>query len=283
MSCKVEGCNNPSNYHYNPLISPLMELQGRIAKTFDQLPEEGKVTEVAKRIGYIAAAPFIYLGLALVALAGLILNGIWESKHISEIKKIKDETIEGLPCPEMIKALGGAEKVRNLPKIDWNGFLDPKLMTHPVMQGKHGGAPYFLFKYLKRDLETEEYIGALIQPYYKAQMEYIGWDNESGVWKGVYAEESELNLRVSSAKILKGSLGEKHMVDRVSRLMRGEPVGRLKRYSKTMIIKPENKNDYRPNDSYLKGEELEEYMDLETLFYEKELPPGTTEIQLVKK
>lgn len=84
MNC-VEGCNR-SNYHYNPLVSPLLNFHGTIVKLGSQLPEEGKAAEVAKRIGFIVVSPFAYIALAFVCLAGLILNEIWEMRHALQIK-----------------------------------------------------------------------------------------------------------------------------------------------------------------------------------------------------
>lgn len=51
-----------------------------------QLPREGKAAEVAHRIGLVVLSPLIYLALAFTALAGLISNGFWEKKHLSELK-----------------------------------------------------------------------------------------------------------------------------------------------------------------------------------------------------
>src|SRR5262245_26049419 len=86
----VEGCNQP-NYHYNPLIVPLMNFHETIATLGDQLPKEGKAAEVAQRIALAVLSPFVYLALAFVALVGWTLNGIWQNKHVSELKAKNQE------------------------------------------------------------------------------------------------------------------------------------------------------------------------------------------------
>ena len=43
-----------------------------------------------------------------------------------------------------------------------------------------------------------------------------------------------------------------------------------------VLVKPDNKDSFRPSDAYLQGSELEEFMDLETIFYEKKPIDGTT-------
>ena len=44
-----------------------------------------------------------------------------------------------------------------------------------------------------------------------------------------------------------------------------------------MIIKPGDMETVRPSDSILSHDELTEFMKLDTVFYEKKLPDGTTE------
>jgi hypothetical protein len=282
MSCKVQG-HTGSNYQRNPLISPLLDFHGRFLKTADNLRQEGKFAEVCKRIGYIVAAPFAYLALAFLALAGIIFNPIWKNKHVKKVEVIEKEKFEGIPS-EMIQALGGVEKVRNLPKIvNWNGSND--ILPFPIMFSEHKDGPILIFTTRKAmpyyDLYPNSY-------YIMFPIEAIQWQDKTETWRIKNPKESELGLRCS-IPIKKGSLEEKYMIERIARLVKGEPVGKFKQYtnkntSAPVFSKPDNKDEFRPADSYLKGEELEQYMGLNTVFYESEVPNGVpTSVELNKK
>ncbi len=78
--------------------------------------------------------------------------------------------------------------------------------------------------------------------------------------------------------IEEGSLGEKLMLDRITRLMNHQAVGRLECYTKG--TKPDDMETVRPKDSILSHDELTEFMKLDTVFYEKKLPEGKTDLYL---
>ena len=187
----------------------------------------------------------------------------------AESDPIKQKLLEAY-SPQMVEALGGLERMKTFPTLtNWKGTLSVDDLKAPVMIGNRNGTPFLLFCYMKRKethlsgYSTGEYI----------ERSPIGW-------KGAYATESELNLRDPNA-IKEGSLDEKHMLDRVRRLMNAEPVGILKKYKDVAISKPADKETIRPDDSYLKGDEMTAYMDLATIFYEREVEEGTTDLYLI--
>lgn len=289
MSCKVEGCNL-SKYHYNPLITSLGKFHGKVVNTFDSLPKKDKVAEVAKRIVRLVAAPFAYLALGLAKLVGLAFNASWKKSHESALKKAELKKIEEQKKIEdsqgltgLINALGGQEAVDKFPVNEkWDGVLKPLEMPGPVMRGFFNkGSPLFVFTYFKPN--TEDAVEGIFQKQktgtYVQHSEGLGWNNETGQWQMFGQDESELDLR-PSGHILKGSVLEKHMLDRVSRLMKGEPVGMLQRYPGMGFIMPEDKTPFKPTDSYLKGEELEAYKKADTGFYEVEVEEGVTDLFL---
>jgi hypothetical protein len=65
-------------------VTPLLHFQGKVVNLGSKLPEDGKAAEVVKRIGFAVVSPFVYLALAFVALTGLILNGIWDNRQVSQ-------------------------------------------------------------------------------------------------------------------------------------------------------------------------------------------------------
>lgn len=182
---------------------------------------------------------------------------------------IKEQLLKDY-TPQMIAALGGMDKMKSFPILkDWNGHLsEVNGLPGAVMLGRHSNGPYLLFSYIEKDEKTERY---------HAKLECI--THTDAGWQGVYgfAESHQLNLR-SPNTLKEGSLGEKHMLDRIRRLMNGEAVGRLKQYQGVVISKPDDKETIRPKDSYLKDKEMTAYLDLDTLFYERELEPETTDL-----
>lgn len=60
MSCQIEGCNR-SNYHFNPLISPLIQFDKKIVALGGSLPSLAKASEIIIRIGDAIISPFAYL------------------------------------------------------------------------------------------------------------------------------------------------------------------------------------------------------------------------------
>lgn len=178
-----------------------------------------------------------------------------------EAKILKDFT------PQMVKALGGIKKVMSIPIIEnWNGEITVDDLKAPVMIGSHrDGTPFLLFCYTtsKSRAPTGEYLG-----------------RKEGGWGGAYCYPSELNLR--SPNVIKdGTLEEKFMLDRITRLMNKRAMGTLERYEGSLASKPsKDKNSFRPNNAYLEGDELDAYMDLDTLFYEIKPSEGKTCILL---
>ncbi|PJD95533.1 MAG: hypothetical protein CK425_08440 [Parachlamydia sp.] len=181
----------------------------------------------------------------------------------TELDKEKKAVVE-LFTPQMVDALGGVDQVLSFPKIEgFTGQITRKDLKAPVMRGDDGS---LLFCYLKSSkIEvTGEYLRR----------------NKDGTWEGTYAYPSELNLRVANLTIKDGSLEEKYMLDKINRLMHYKPVGRLEIYLENIIMKPADKDSFRPTQAYLSGEELTAYMDFETLFYERALNEGTTDLFL---
>ena len=62
--------------------------------------------------------------------------------------------------------------------------------------------------------------------------------------------------------------------------MNHQAVGHLERYTEYMITKPGDMEPVRPKDSILSHDELTEFMKLDTIFYEKKLPDGKTDLFL---
>jgi hypothetical protein len=83
---------NVNNYSQNPFISPLINFNSLAACTFTQLPENGKVKEIAKRIGIAIAAPFVYLALAFVALIGLTVHCMYKKNPTTKQEGSHDST-----------------------------------------------------------------------------------------------------------------------------------------------------------------------------------------------
>jgi len=290
MACKIEGCNS-SKYHYNPLITPLKNFHGRVVKAWDNLLKDG-LGEVVKRIGTFVIALIAYPGLGLVALGGLVSNKFWLTKHPQVIDSAKKHIEVGQGYEGMVKALGGKEVCDDLPEINhWrSGEMKLDELQTSVMKGSHrDDSSFFVFSYFKRELNDDD------MELLKRSGEYIGYSavKEGGdfvevedeceyVWQGnVNGYQSELNFRAQQ-DIPVGSFLEKCMLDRIKRLMQGEPVGRLKEYPGLLICigKPDNKDDFRPTDSYLKGEELEIFMDEDCEYYEVEVEEGATDLFL---
>lgn len=188
----------------------------------------------------------------------------------TELDKEKKAVVE-LFTPQMVDALGGVDQVLSFPKIEgFTGQITRKDLKAPVMRGDDGS---LLFCYLKSSIDS----------YGERKIEVTGEylrRNKTGTWEGTYAYPSELNLRVANLTIKDGSLEEKYMLDRINRLMHYKPVGRLEIYLEDIIMKPADKESFRPTQAYLSGEELTAYMDFETLFYERALNEGTTDLFL---
>jgi hypothetical protein len=288
MSCKIEGCQLPKN-HFNPLIAPFTRWHGKVVKSFEAFPKKAIAKEIAKRIAILVAAPFAYLALGILALAGLLSHSDYKRNHRIELKsaklkkqdemelqKKKIEESQGLKG--MINALGGIQNIRELhPPADWKGTFELKELSSPVMSYYHQQNPCFIITYLKPQKTVEDNFQ------FKKEgttlcSDIILWDRKNEEWK--LLNDGELGYHPSKSFIAKGSAHEKFMLDRIGRLIKGEPVGMLQNYPGMGLFIPEDKSSYKPADSYLKGEDLVAYMKIPTKYYEVEPLSGTTDLFL---
>jgi hypothetical protein len=143
-----------------------------------------------------------------------------------EKQQILDDYGEG-----MVEALGGIDKVMNLPELDptkWNGTLDPKQFTAPVTRGKFAGEPVIIFCYAPYD---SYYVRGdfLRRRFPKTKEENQRWIAGGPGIKG------ELDFNMSSDGVPPGSGIEKQMFDRIRRLMSGQPVGRIHPYNESFF------------------------------------------------
>ena len=173
--------------------------------------------------------------------------------------------------PQMVEALGGVDQYLALPKIkNWGGSIDLEHMKAPVMRGYHEkGRPFLLFCYFRYSVDTGKY---------EVAGEYLG-RRKDGSWESAYAHPSELNLR-SPNPILDNTLAAQHMLNKVTRLMSGEAMGAVERFPGIILSKPSDKGTWRPINAYLENETIEQFMDLDTLFYERKPKEGTSELFL---
>ena len=184
----------------------------------------------------------------------------------------QSESITREFTPEMVEALGGSENVLQIPIIEnWPGFISDEHLTAPVMRGYHNdGRPFLLFCYM---IYLHEYAS------YKIQGEYLG-RTKNNAWEGAYAYPSELNLR-SPNPIQDNTEAATHMLDKITRLMQGLPIGSVQKFPGICIVKPSgDKATWTPENARLEGEELRAFMDLDTLFYERKPPEQSTELVL---
>jgi uncharacterized protein (TIGR02452 family) len=65
-----------NSYMQNLLIAPIIQFHGKVISTFDELPQNGKVWEVAIRIVTLAISPLAYLALGISALIGLAYHSL---------------------------------------------------------------------------------------------------------------------------------------------------------------------------------------------------------------
>lgn len=278
MMCRVQGCELPT-YHDNPLVSPLTSFHGRLVRTFDALPERGKIVEIAKRVALVAIAPLTYLVLGLIALMGIALNRFVVKNHSAASEDVEEaETAaEGAqPAPEQqpdpvqgyekfLSIFGGREAFERIPQLaEWDGRPRVGIMTAPIMWHDHPNYIYVLFHVQRPllDRNTEQPNGRV-----RRSLEFLVFNKQAQVIAGGYEIGSDLMLNIPDP-VEPGSLLEDIIYDRVRRLVNGEYVGYTKKYPGVALMKPANKDDFRPDDAYLTGEDLESYMDEPTLFYE---------------
>lgn len=266
--CRIEGCDLP-NYHYNPLISPLASFHGRLVKTFDTLPENKKVVEVAKRIVVCVAAPLAYLVLGLTALIGLALDGIFVKSHsIREDVQDAGRVSEQRPQPprgfdQFMAAFGGRDAFERIDVLtEWDGTISPEFMTSPIMRHDHPDKVFVLFHLTKPQLTRDQIPMGRVH-----YVDVLVWNKHTESLEGAMTDVNDLDL-AANGSVAPGSLLEDVIYDRVRRLVTGQYVGYAKRYQGVILLKPENKDEYRPNDAYLEREMLDRFMDENTLRYE---------------
>ena len=180
---------------------------------------------------------------------------------LDEHKKIIKEL-----SPQMVKALGGIDNVLSLPIQDLNSI--DALTTSVYRAYANDGSVCVVFCYDKHDGMNFNNV--------VERLKRVG-----NKWKLDWTSGAQGNFNIGIlSDINDGSLGQKYMLEKISRLIQGKPIGQLKKYD-IGGKKPEDKSTYRPNDAYLKGNELDEYMDIEdAYFYETNPQHGITDIRL---
>jgi hypothetical protein len=80
----------------NSLQSPFLKFHSQFSSVAKKLPENGKVTEIVKRVAIVAVAPFAYIALGFLYLAGKTYDFFWGKKTVSAVtaSEIKEETVE---------------------------------------------------------------------------------------------------------------------------------------------------------------------------------------------
>ena len=174
--------------------------------------------------------------------------------------------------PLMIDALGGVKKILDLPVINnWN--FDEKTLPGPVTIGRKSDSQItliFCYGRLTDKLRLDSEI---------LERDGNGWKHRP---KGLVAPTNltEIDFTKNCEKIEDGSVTERFMTDKISRLVNGRAVGFVAKYPNTGFNKNLNKDETRPDNSYLNGAELEAYMDLETIYYETKPADGYTDLIL---
>jgi hypothetical protein len=101
-----------------------------------ELPKKGKAKEILMRIGYVVISPFAYVALSFVALAKLILNGIWENKHIAQVS-VKTQNFTDLSATPYEKLINQMTYLVNHKKIK-----DLYWMPHPKFKKRDQCGPF---------------------------------------------------------------------------------------------------------------------------------------------
>lgn len=244
-------------------------------RTFDALPERGKIAEIAKRVALVAIAPLAYLVLGFIALMGIALDRFFVKNHSAVSENVEEaegaqhapeqqpEPVQGYQ--KFLSIFGGREAFERIPQLaEWDGRPRLEIMTAPIMWHDHPQNIYVLF-HVRRpvlDRNTELPNGRV-----RRSVEFLVFNKLAQVIAGGYEIGSDLMLNIPDP-VEPGSPLEDIIYDRVRRLANGEYVGYTKKYPGVALMKPANKDDFRPDDAYLTGEDLESYMDEPTLFYE---------------
>lgn len=180
--------------------------------------------------------------------------------------------------PEMIEALGGVCTVMNLPKYKrtWgpHEYTFKEIIKDPVSLIEGSEKPTIIFSYA-------------IPSYSKNVWEQLErHDNKWRSIRTICGSTGQLHLGIplgtlpNPSVIVDNSLEAEFMFKKIRRLVLGDCVGVLKKYKDVDKTKPENKDVFRPSDAYLKGSELESYMDAKPLEYEHQPKEGATEVYL---
>ena len=75
-------------YIQNPLIAPIIHFHSRAISTFDDLPENGKVVEIATRIATLVISPLAYPALGILALIGLVYHSL-QRTNVSDPEQVQ--------------------------------------------------------------------------------------------------------------------------------------------------------------------------------------------------
>jgi hypothetical protein len=175
---------------------------------------------------------------------------------------------------EMVEALGGIDKVVNLPVLDltkWDGTLNPEQFTGPVIRGKFANEPVLIFCYVPYD--NRRICGDFLRRRVPRN------ESEDQRWiAGGRGIRGELDFAMGNEGVPPNSEIEKQMFDRLHRLMSGKPVGRIQSYNESVVAT--KKNISPPKDAYLKGVDLEAFMKLDTYYYERDPTDQAAELTL---
>lgn len=268
-------CNS---YAEHALITPLIRFHGRIVRTFDELPQNGKLIELIKRVMIAITCPVVYLVLGITAFVGVVhakCCKVTTTNNEIEIQgtatPINTRNLSGLKG--LYQALGGRTAFNAIPTIrNFDGQLNIEEYTSPIMKGFHGEDKVFLiFCYLKRIPHLENQ--------FEVQAEYIDWNPISEKWSGFCQGDPQLNFDAANG-IAKGTLLEKMLFDRIKRLKNRQPMGILRHYPQIGNEKPEDKDIFRPHDAYLQGDDLEDFLDEDCLYYEVSPTENASDITL---
>ncbi len=69
----------------NPLTNPLAHfIHTTFSTAYDELPENGKILEIIKRIMTVVVAPFAWLALLFLSLIGRLYDCIFSDRNITK-------------------------------------------------------------------------------------------------------------------------------------------------------------------------------------------------------
>jgi hypothetical protein len=267
---KVQLCNvkgNPVNSQYQGRKFLLVERKEYTFSKFERV--------IRGFFGVVATICTLVIGV-------FFIKGI--QNLFTKQKKIVDFAVALTPeqeklitdfTPQMIEALGGVNKVMNIPRYKVTDKLSHELK-----------------KTIKDPLSIIEDNIPTIVFCYAIPSERQVWEQlerDGNRWKSIRyicLSDGQLHLGIplgtinDPSCIADNSLEAKYMLDKISRLVHRKAVGVLKRYPNTRDVKPIDKDQFRPSDAYLNGVELESYMDASPLEYERKPGKGSTDVYL---